>query len=44
VKRRAFLLSTGFGTLGGAQSQATAGGRRVAVLTVSSEAAFTRAY
>jgi putative ABC transport system substrate-binding protein len=40
VKRRVFLLSTGFGALGGAQAQTPTGARRVAVLTVSSEAAF----
>jgi ABC-type uncharacterized transport system substrate-binding protein len=40
VKRRAFLLSTGFGTLAGSQAQAPAGARRVAVLAVSGEAAF----
>jgi len=40
VKRRVFLLSTGFGAFDGAQAQAPSGARRVAVLTVSSEAAF----
>jgi putative ABC transport system substrate-binding protein len=40
VKRRVFLLGAGFGTLTGAQAQAPAGARRVAVLAVSSEAAF----